>query len=184
MDWLVVGSLWPLECTACKRCLRQTQWRIPPQVTWASHGTINLIVWFLITGLRRKSNIWMLQKKKSICILKRALFLTYLLVIWYETNTKHMTLKWNVAYNVIKCIVWLVMVILHLATITLSSAASNLVKSPKTDVALRFTTDLWKMCLATAAGLVPQKCLHAQKALVHCYILLGGINQRLWRCWE
>lgn len=151
MDWLVVGLLWPLECTTCKRCLWQTQWRIPPQVTWASHGSINLIVWFLKTGLRRKSNIWMLQK--CICILKKALFFTCFLVMWYETNTKHLPLKWNVAYNVIMCIVWLVMVILHLATITLSLAASNLVKPPKTDVARRVRTHLWKMCL-TSEGLL------------------------------
>lgn len=147
MDWLVVGLLWPLECTACKRCLWQTQWRIPPQVTWASRGGINRIVWFLKSGLRRKSNIWMLQK--WICVLKKACFFTCFLVMRYETNTKHLPLKRNVAYNVIKCIVWLVMVILHLATITLSLATSNLVKSPKTDVARRVKTDLWKMCLPT-----------------------------------
>lgn len=110
-----------------------------------------LLCVFFKSGLRRKSNIWMLQK--CICILKRALFFTCFLVMWYENNTKHLPLKWNVAYNVIMCIVWLVMVILHLATITLSLAASNLVKSPKTDVARRVRTHLWNMCL-TSEGLL------------------------------
>lgn len=75
------------------------------------------------------------------------------------------------------------MVILHLATITLSSAASNTAKSPKTDVAVRFQIKILKNIphgRSTAKNQVPQKSRSVSvKALVHCYILLYGINQTL-----
>lgn len=66
------------------------------------------------------------------------------------------------------------MVILHLATITLSSAASNTAKSPKTDVAVRVPDKSLKNVphgRSTDENLVPQKCRSVSvKALVHCYI--------------